>query len=207
MAERMAPVFLSTEGMRIIVFGGGPVALRKCRHFEGADITVVSPETVPEIEEYHVIRRNIDPGNAGKMMDGYDMVITATGDKELNLKICGVAKEKGILVNSAHGGGTVVIPSALRRDDYVVAVSTEGRVPAFPPFVIEELDSMLDERFDIMYRILWETRERISGKRTQPERSKLLKDITQDDRIRSALDSRDFAGALQVAKEMEGSFR
>lgn len=206
MSERMAPVLLSVKGMRIIVFGGGPVALRKCLHFQGAQITVVAPETVSGIEEYDVIRMNADPQNAGEMMDGYDMVIAATGDKELNITICGIAKGKGILANSAHGGGTVVIPSVLRRDDYVVSVSTEGRVPAFPPYVIEELDSMLDDRFDLMYRILSETREMISGRRTQPERSQLLKDITNDDKIRSALFSRDIECALLRAREMEERF-
>lgn len=32
---RMVPVFLVPTGRKVVVFGGGAVALRKCRHFEG----------------------------------------------------------------------------------------------------------------------------------------------------------------------------
>ena len=40
---RKVPVFLEpTKDRRIAVFGGGMVAYRKCRQFEGFDITVIA---------------------------------------------------------------------------------------------------------------------------------------------------------------------
>ena len=46
----MSPILLSPGDRLVTVFGGGKVALRKCRHFEGFRIRVVSPEVLPELE-------------------------------------------------------------------------------------------------------------------------------------------------------------
>mgnify|MGYP002624358759 FL=1 len=43
----MSPIFLSPGKRRVTVFGGGKVALRKCRHFDGFKIRVVSIEVRP----------------------------------------------------------------------------------------------------------------------------------------------------------------
>ena len=48
---QMSPILLSPGDRLVTVFGGGRVALRKCRHFDGFRIRVVSPEVLPELEE------------------------------------------------------------------------------------------------------------------------------------------------------------
>ena len=40
MTREFIPIFMETSKLRVIVFGGGNVALRKCKYFEGAEITV-----------------------------------------------------------------------------------------------------------------------------------------------------------------------
>lgn len=47
-AASMSPVFLAPGGRRVAVFGGGAVALRKCRHFRGFRIRVIAPSILPE---------------------------------------------------------------------------------------------------------------------------------------------------------------
>ena len=152
----MVPVLVSPERLRILVIGGGNVALRKCRHFEGAEITVIAENAVPEMDSVseRVIRKRTDAGELRGMMGCFDIIVAATDDIALNSEIRDSALAAGLYVNSAHGGGNIVIPSVLRRDGYTVSVSAEGRLPAFPPFAVRELDEILDGRFDGMFAVL-----------------------------------------------------
>ena len=182
----MSPLVLSPRNRRITVFGGGRVALRKCQHFEGFRIKVVADAVLPELRDIadEVILEKVDPATAGKYMEGADIVVAATSDHALNDSIRDISMGKGIMTNSAHGGGDLLIPSVLHRDGYTVTVSSEGRVPAFPPYVIRMLDGFLDESYDRMLEILMRIRpivkERIAA---QPDRARILADILDDGEI------------------------
>ena len=182
----MSPIVLSPGDRLVTVFGGGKVALRKCRHFEGFRIRVVSPEVLPELEGIaeEVVRVAVDPETAGTYMDGSDIVVAATASHELNDAIRDVSMSRGVMTNSAHGGGDVLIPSTLHRDGFTVTVSSEGRVPAFPPYVIERIDEMLDPSYDAMLALLVDLRvvirERIP---TQPARAEFLTGVLADEGV------------------------
>lgn len=200
-----SPILVDASGMRVTVIGGGKVALRKCLHFPGADIRVVSESAVPGMEDIasDIVRTTVDQSNVGPLISGSDLVIAATDDKDVNDMVCAKAKELGIWVNSAHGSGSVIIPSVLERDGYRVSVSTNGTVPAFPPFLVECLDRLLDGRFDSMYRLLRDSRARIAGKGTQPERSELLRRIARDGIVSESIEAGDTEAAERRAMEME----
>jgi siroheme synthase-like protein len=201
---KLVPLLLSPEGMRVLVIGGGQVALRKCLHFEGAEITVIAEITVPGIENVavKVIKRRTTASEISEMMGKFDIIVAATNDAAMNSEIRDTALKLGLRVNSAHGGGNIVIPSVLRRKEYTVCVSTEGRLPAFPPYVINELETMLDERFDIMFEVLAESRRMCSGKGTQAERAEFLKRVAYDSEVNRLVRKGDAASALERAKKL-----
>lgn len=205
--DRMVPVFLAPAGRSIVVFGGGPVALRKCRHFEGFKLTVVAEDHLPEFSEVadKLVRSTVTTENAGSFMDGAYMVIAATSSKELNGGIRDVAMEKGIPVNSAHGGGDVLIPSTLRRGGFTVTVSSEGRAPSFPPYVIAQIDKSLDGSYERMLEIIVKLRPSVMEQiGTQAERVKVLEQITSDQAIWKMLRSGNESGALSEARKIGG---
>ena len=179
----MSPILLSPGNRLVTVFGGGRVALRKCRHFDGFRIRVVSEEVMPELRELaeEVVIDSIDRDNVLRYVEGSDIVVAATSDHALNDMIRDTAMSQGIMTNSAHGGGDVLIPSTLHRDGWTVCVSSEGRVPAFPPYVIERIDEMLDPSYDAMLALLVDLRtvirERIP---TQPGRAEFLAGVLAD---------------------------
>ena len=183
---QMSPVVLSPGKRKITVFGGGRVALRKCQHFDGFRIKVVADAVLPELRDIvdEVILEKVDPTTAGRYMEGADIVVAATSDHALNDSIRDISMGKGIMTNSAHGGGDLLIPSVLHRDGYTVTVSSEGRVPAFPPYVIRMLDGFLDESYDRMLELLMRIRpivkERIAA---QPDRARILAEILDDEEI------------------------
>lgn len=203
----MSPISLSPGNRLVVVFGGGRVALRKCRHFEGFRIRVVSPEVLPELESLaeEVVREAVDPETATGFMDGADIVVAATASHELNDAIRDVSMSRGIMTNSAHGGGDVLIPSTLHRDGYTVTVSSEGRVPAFPPYVIQMIDGFLDPSYDAMLALLVNLRAVIRDRiPTQPGRAEFLAGVLADEGIWALLREGDSEGAYRAALERGG---
>lgn len=204
---QMSPILLSPGNRLVTVFGGGKVALRKCRHFDGFRIRVVSEEVLPELEDLaeEVFRDTIDRGNVERYVGGSDIVVAATSDHALNDMIRDTAMSKGIMTNSAHGGGDVLIPSTLHRDGWTVCVSSEGRVPAFPPYVIGKIDEALDPSYDAMLSLLVDLRgvirERIG---TQPARAEFLAGVLADEDVWHMLREGDVAGARATALSRGG---
>lgn len=200
MNEQYVPIFVEASKYKIIVFGGGNVALRKCRYFQGADITVMTREILPELRDIvtKVIIGDI-PDDVKDIVDPYDLVIAATNDKELNARIRNDAAFMGISVNSAHGGGNVLIPSVLKREKYTVAVSSQGRVPAFPPYLMGEIDSFLDSKYDSMLDLMIEMRayalENISP---QHKRREFLESVIYDPNVQAAVAD----GRMKEAKKL-----
>jgi siroheme synthase-like protein len=203
----MSPVAISPGNRKVTVFGGGRVALRKCQHFEGFHIKVVAGEIMPELEALadETVHENVDPATAAGFMDGADIVVAATADHELNNAIRDISMSKGILTNSAHGGGDLLIPSVLRREGYTVTVSSEGRVPAFPPYVVKMLDGFLDESYDRMLELLMMVRPEIRDKVSpQPKRAEFLARILDDQEIWGVLRTEGVDPAFHLAMRKGG---
>ena len=203
----MSPIVLSPGNRLVTVFGGGNVALRKCRHFEGFRIRVVADRILPELREIadEVVEEAVDASTAGRFMDGSDIVVAATSDHALHDSIRDLSMSKGIMTNSAHGGGDVLIPSTLKREGYTVTVSSEGRVPAFPPYVIQRIDELLDPSYDRMLELLMMLRREIRTRiPTQPERAKYLADILADGEVWDLLRKDDIQSAFDLSMERGG---
>ena len=203
----MSPIVLSPGNRLVTVFGGGNVALRKCRHFEGFRIRVVADRILPELRDLadEVVDSAVDASTAGEYMDGSDIVVAATSDHALNDSIRDLSMSKGIMTNSAHGGGDVLIPSTLKREGYTVTVSSEGRVPAFPPYVIQRIDELLDPSYDRMLELLMMLRREIRTRiPTQPERAKYLADILADGEVWDLLRNDDIQSAFDLSMERGG---
>ena len=203
----MSPIVLSPGNRLVTVFGGGNVALRKCRHFEGFRIRVVADRILPELRDLadEVVDSAVDASTAGEYMDGSDIVVAATSDHALNDSIRDLSMSKGIMTNSAHGGGDVLIPSTLKREGYTVTVSSEGRVPAFLPYVIQRIDELLDPSYDRMLELLMMLRREIRTRiPTQPERAKFLADILADGEVWDLLRNDDIQSAFDLSMERGG---
>lgn len=203
--SKMSPVFISARGRTVAVFGGGPVALRKCRHFDGFRIRVIADRILPELEELadETVHVRVDSDTAAGYMDGADIVVAATDSHEVNDMIRDISLSKGILTNSAHGGGDVLIPSVLRRPSYTVTVSSEGRVPAFPPYVVRKLDEFLDPSYDSMMDLLVKLRREIRGRiPTQPGRAEYLARVLDDEGIWEHLRNGEDDEAYDAAEKM-----
>lgn len=135
-------MFLSLEGRRCVVVGGGAVADRKARKLlqARAEVVVVSPEVKPGIESVasEIHRRPYEPGD----LESAFLAFAATDSRQVNAAVANEAKERGVPVNVADepSEGDFALPSTLRRGRLQVAVSTGGASPTLARDVRERLE-------------------------------------------------------------------
>ena len=185
------------------------VAYRKCRQFEGFRITVVADRTVPGMEDVcdEIVLEHFDPSDISPFLEGAFIAVAATDSKDLNAAIRDSARSKGVLVNSAHGGGDVLLPSSVRKKHYTVAVSSEGSVPAFPPYVAKKIDGFLGEEYDMMLSLLTDLRKDLKDRiGSQPERAEFLAEVLGDEDIWHMLREGDREGAMERALDIEEGY-
>jgi precorrin-2 dehydrogenase / sirohydrochlorin ferrochelatase len=135
------PVNLQLEGRKVLVVGGGPVALRKVEGLleAGAVVTVIAPSVIPALRQLPVAleERRYERRDAS----GYRLVIAATGDPDVNQAVHDDAEADGIWVNAADDPArcTFTLPSVLRRGIVQFAVSTGGASPALSAWLRRKL--------------------------------------------------------------------
>jgi len=141
------PIMLDLTSVRVLVVGGGRVALRKLEGLlgAGADVTVVAPEVVEAIHDLEVdveVR-----GYEARDLDQVRLVITATDDPAVNAAVAADATARGIWVNSADDPAncTFTLPAVARDGAVTVAVGTGGSSPALASHLRGALEKWLSE--------------------------------------------------------------
>lgn len=143
------PVLLDISRLRVLVVGGGQVALRKVRGVvdAGGRPNVLSPEVAPELERL-IVQHGLDwqdrPYEDGDVR-GFTLVFAATSSGEVNAAVAAEAEAAGALVNVADdgAGSTFHVPASIRRGEVVVALSTGGASPLLSRRLRERLETMV----------------------------------------------------------------
>jgi len=147
------PVFFNLSGQRVLIVGGGEVALRKISLLEraGAAICVVAPRVAPEILQraasasLSISMREFLP----KDLDHARLVIVATSRRATNRWIATLCEARGIPVNVVDGkhASRFIVPAIIDRDPVLVAISTSGASPVLARRLRERLESVIPKRF------------------------------------------------------------
>jgi len=201
---KMLPVFLDLSGKRIIVFGGGEVGFRKASYFaEEADVMVVSRTFCNKFDGSALRTLHED---AEKVLEGMienaDMVVAATDSQELNERILEECSARGVWCNCATKAGDMIIPSLVRRDGYLVAVSTLGRSPAMSKYLKQVLDERLAPEYSAMVVLQERLRSVVKDAiADQGERERMLWEVLKDDQVWERLRTGDEAGAMSLAEQ------
>lgn len=162
------PVTLNLNGKFCTVVGGGAVALRKVKSLleEGAEVTVISPKLIPELQEisnqFVWMKSNYKHG----MLKGSFLVIVATDNRETNHAISEWCQDNQILVNIADSPeeSSFTVNSSFRQGDLLVAVSTNGASPAVSAAICRKLEKVFGPEYATMLEILKEARKEAKEK-------------------------------------------
>ena len=137
------PLFVELDGLDILIVGGGQVAKRKALSLAeyGALVRLVAPKFCRELEEdgrFRLTRR----GFLESDLEGASLVISATGDRELNRCVSLLCRERGLPVNVVDEPAdcSFIFPALLRRGALSAGITTGGLDEALP----QGMESMLD---------------------------------------------------------------
>jgi len=168
------PVALNLERKPCLVVGGGALALEKVEGLlrAGATVTTVAPHPNQALADLEsdgriVLRRSeYRPDDLG----GTYLAYGASADRALNARVASDARERGIIVNAVDD-----IPNCdffamaiVHRGDLQVAISTNGRSPAFARWMREELDASLPDELDGLLTLLGDIRSQLKASEAVP---------------------------------------
>ena len=179
--EAVFPAFLKLQSRRVVLVGGGRVAAGKLEALlaAGADVTVVAPDILPELQRAGVVieRRAFVASD----LDGAWWVVAAA-PPHVNREVLAAAESRRLFVNAvddpahatAYAGGVV------RRGGVTIAISTEGRAPALAGLLREAVDAWLPADIDRWMGAADEARRewKRQGVPMEQRRPKLLEMLT-----------------------------
>jgi uroporphyrin-III C-methyltransferase/precorrin-2 dehydrogenase/sirohydrochlorin ferrochelatase len=143
------PLFHNLRGARVLVVGGGEIALRKSRLLAdaGAVLRVVAPQIGTELREL------IDSSGGEQILRGYSesdldgcvLIIAATDDEPLNAQVSADARQRGVPVNVVDAPAlcSVIFPAIVDRSPLVIAVSSGGDAPVLARLIRAKMESWI----------------------------------------------------------------
>lgn len=145
------PIFLDLRGKKVLIVGGGHVALRKAERLApyGASITAVAPEFAPgfaALSGVTALERRFQPGD----VEGAALVIAATDDAELNAAVSELCAWEGIPVNVVDDLAlcSFVFPALVRRGELSVGISTGGASPSAAQYIRRLVEEQVPGGFE-----------------------------------------------------------
>jgi uroporphyrin-III C-methyltransferase/precorrin-2 dehydrogenase/sirohydrochlorin ferrochelatase len=147
------PAFFDLTAQKVLIVGGGEVALRKLALLTraGAKVMVVAPQMLPEFSEQaatgkiSAVLREFIPSD----LDGARLVIVATSRRAVNRWIASLSEARGIPVNVVDDreASRFIVPALIDRDPVLVAISTGGASPVLARRLRERLEALIPKRF------------------------------------------------------------
>lgn len=147
------PLFHKLQGGRVLVVGGGEIALRKARLLAdaGSVLRVVAPDVDGQLA---ALARE---GGGEVLVRGYQaadlvgcrLVIAATDDPELNAQVSADAQALSLPVNVVDAPAlcTVIFPAIVDRSPLVIAVSSGGDAPVLARLIRAKLEAWIPSAY------------------------------------------------------------
>ncbi len=198
MTNLLYPVFLKLKNKKILIVGGGFIALQKLIGLleTEAQISILAPTIIdevyackgefPNLRLIKFIERDYQYGDE----KDFDIVFAATNIQELNTSIANRCHDQNILVNAVDQPEDCdfYVPSIAADGDLKIAISTNGKAPAVAQKLRKHFERQLPCYNALLERVS-EFREKVqakfSGEQNLKRRMKLVTWFS--DRVCSAI--------------------
>ncbi|HWD75250.1 MAG TPA: bifunctional precorrin-2 dehydrogenase/sirohydrochlorin ferrochelatase [Solirubrobacteraceae bacterium] len=157
-------VCLRLKGRRCLVVGGGDIGLEKVEGLLACDanVTLVAPEAHPGLVDLaqegsiRWERREFEPAD----LDGSLIVIAATNDTDVNIRVFDEAERRAMLVNVVDVPPlcNFILPAIVRTGPLAVAISTAGASPALAKRMKREISELFGEPYATLAVLLNDAR-------------------------------------------------
>jgi precorrin-2 dehydrogenase/sirohydrochlorin ferrochelatase len=155
---------LRLSGRRCVVVGGGDVGLEKVEGLLacGGDVTLVAPEAIEPLQvlaaegSIRWEQREYRPED----LEATFIVIAATSDTEVNIRVFEDAERRAMLVNVVDVPPlcNFILPAIIRTGPLAIAISTAGASPALAKRIRDEIAEEYGEPYARLAVILNEVR-------------------------------------------------
>jgi siroheme synthase-like protein len=166
------PVFLKLETLRVLLVGGGYVALEKLQalldNAPSVQVDLVATEIFPAMRSFltdkpqvHAVERAF----AVEDLDGKDIVFIAVNHPEASARIRTLAKEARLLVNVADKPALCdfYLGSVVQKGSLKMAISTNGKSPTMAKRLKEVLQQTIPDEFESILGNLQQIRKTLRG--------------------------------------------
>ena len=181
-------IFLELKGRRVVVIGGGTVAVRKAQTLldSGARLIVVA-ENIDKLMTALCKNKNaelIRSRYEKTYLTGAVLAIAATNDHELNKQIYKDCQALEILCNVVDEPELCdfFVPAVVKRGDLQIAVGTDGKCPAYAGHIRKMLEKIYTERHGEFLNELEKMRLKIFNEIPEEDKRKIILGKLTDDK-------------------------
>jgi precorrin-2 dehydrogenase/sirohydrochlorin ferrochelatase len=182
------PIFLELGGRRVVVIGGGTVALRKAQVLldAGARLVVVAEEAGDALTALcaqhgaELIRSRYSKQYIAEAV----LVVAATNDAKVNEQAYQDCQALEILCNVVDDPEhcDFFVPAVVKRGDLQIAIGTEGHCPAYAGHLRQKLETLFTEEHGRFLAELERMRtEIVDAVPTATDRKALLGKLVDDE--------------------------
>ncbi|WP_201609877.1 siroheme synthase CysG [Psychrobacter submarinus] len=164
------PLFFKLDNRKVLIVGGGDVALRKADLLSraGAAITIVAPSICDELhallsnEKHTLIYENYNK----KYMQGARVIIAGTDDEALNHQIHADATALNIPVNVVDTPHLCdfIFPAIVDRNPIVIGISSNGKAPVLARLLRARLETLIPQGYGKLAKLAGEFRSEVKNK-------------------------------------------
>ena len=196
-------LYLKTSGLKVFILGTGDVATRRANKFldHGAIVKLAGNS----IDEDLLMKgaELFSADDADELVDWADLVVVASGDKELSDYVADISKDK--LINRADfpDGGDIIVPTSFNIGDIEISIFTNGKSPLMARQLRKRIQSIITEE-DILEIELQDYSRSLLKKYVpnQKDRRDYLYKIFEDKKIQNLIESGEIDKAKAVICEL-----
>jgi precorrin-2 dehydrogenase / sirohydrochlorin ferrochelatase len=156
---------LRLAGRRCVVVGGGDVGLEKVEGLLACDgdVTLISPDAIDplrDLADEGSIRWERREYAGPEDLEGTFMVIAATSDTDVNIRVYEDAERRAMLVNVVDVPPlcNFILPAIFRSGPLAIAISTAGASPALAKRIKAEIAEEYGDPYARLAEVLNEVR-------------------------------------------------
>ncbi|WP_435948904.1 uroporphyrinogen-III C-methyltransferase [Psychrobacter sp. DM8] len=164
------PLFFKLDNRKVLIVGGGDVALRKADLLSraGAHITILAPSIEADIQallsddKHSLIYKHYDKS----YMTGARVIIAATDDEVLNYQIHADATALNIPVNVVDTPPLCdfIFPAIVDRNPIVIGISSNGKAPVLARLLRARLETLIPQGYGKLAKLAGDLRSEVKAK-------------------------------------------
>ncbi|MBC1539175.1 precorrin-2 dehydrogenase/sirohydrochlorin ferrochelatase family protein [Listeria seeligeri] len=150
------PIMLDLTGKKVVIIGGGKVALRKAKGLveAAANVLVVGLTVLPEIKELGI--QVLEESYRKEHLYGAFLVFICTDNREVNQAVADDASVDQLVNDTTNQANADFFNMAtVTKDELVIGISTGGGNPSYAKKVKLEIANLVEklETEEIAYRV------------------------------------------------------